>query len=111
MPKIDVRKLTTIRINRTLMKKANLSNVFCLESSHINAKLINECTTTINRVKKTLLVISLNSPIRTVTTATKADIIKLPIKLKRKNFLNSAKSTMILKVIHCYLKIYRKQDF
>jgi hypothetical protein len=60
----------------------------------MKVKLINECIITIKRVNSALPIISLNSPIRTVTTAINAEMIKLPIKLKRKNFLNSEKSIM-----------------
>ena len=61
------------------------------ESSQIKARLTNEWITTIKRVMKTLPVISLKCPIKTVTTATNAAITKLPIKLKIKNFFNSEK--------------------
>ena len=46
----------------------------------MNSKEINECIVTIAKVHKTLPIVSLNFPIRTVTTEINAEIIKLPIR-------------------------------
>jgi hypothetical protein len=92
-------KLIPISKNNTLMKKDKLSNVFLRSLSHNRPKLIRECITAIPRVHNDLVRTSLNSPTKTVITATVAAIIRLPIKMNRKNFLKSEYFIMIISLI------------